>query len=308
MKSKKHIVIFILLLTTVVVFSVLKTQAQPDEIETLVRDVSADTQKGAIFGYTYFMKFSYHQHKKIGYGRKFTRLYEAIIPNRFSLKKTYHHPFVLLKDSEKQITNEDIEAMRSGLVEELERAEKEAEENQSERSAINDGGYWTISFSSNGKGINIDILKILENANFSNLQKGEFFGRKVILLDFSPRPDAKFESRLSYLGKIEGRIWIDDADRRIIRIEGFPSGTFEALKGKSDDERLPNAVFLYIQTRVAEGFWFPQNVVVDFTKHPEIFDTVRIEFSFEKYKKSTTEVKSSQLEPPKDVETEEKDQ
>ena len=87
--SKKQSVIILLLLTTFVLFSVSNVNAQQDEIETLIKDVSADTQKGAIFGYTYQMKFSYNRRGKFGTGRKFSRIYEAIIPNRFSLKKTY---------------------------------------------------------------------------------------------------------------------------------------------------------------------------------------------------------------------------
>ena len=61
-------------------------RAQHDEIGARIKDVSVDTQKGAIFGYTYQMKFSYHRNGKMGLGRKFTRLYEAIIPNRLTIR------------------------------------------------------------------------------------------------------------------------------------------------------------------------------------------------------------------------------
>lgn len=283
-------------------YSVPETKAQETEIEKLIKEVSVDTQKGAIFGYTYFMKFSYHRHKKFGSGRKFTRLYEAILPARFSLKKNYTHPFVLIRDSERAITGEDIDSMRNRLVSELERAESEADAHSSEENERKDGGYWTISFSANGRGVRIDVLKLLENSLIFDLQRGQIEGRNVISLRFSPKTGATWEKSLSYLGKIEGQIWIDDADKRIIRIEGFPLGRFEENKGIPDDERERQAVFLMVQTRVAEGFWFPKHVVADFTKNSEIFDTVRIEFSFTDYKKSSVEVQSTEIKPPPEAE------
>lgn len=303
---RKHPPIILLFFILCVLFSVSKIKAQPDEIETLVREVSADTQKGAVFGYTYQMRFSYNRRGKFGAGRRFSRLYEAIIPNRFSLKKTYGHPLLLIQDSEKVITQYDVEFMRNKLVEEIERAEQEAAVEKLESVNRKDGGYWTISFRAGDKGVMIDIVKILETAKLSNLQRSENGGRKIVSIDFHPDPEAKFETALSYLNKIEGRIWIDEADRRIMKVEGFPLGMLEANKDKPDEVRLPETVFLFAQTRVAEGFWFPQTVVVDFTKNPEIFETVRVEFSFDKYRKSSTEVRSSAVEPPKDAETEEK--
>lgn len=303
--SKKQSVIILLLLTATVLFSVSKIKAQEDEIGTLIKDVSADSQKGAIFGYTYQMKFSYH--RKGGLGKKFSRLYEAIIPNRFSLKKTYQHPFILIEDSEKQITNETVRFMRNKLIEEIERAEKEAETNINEKIPDRkDGGYWTIGFRAGDKGIRIDVMKLISNATFSNMERLETGGRKVVTLEFSPKPDATFDADISYLSRIEGKIWIDEADRRIMKIEGFPVGWLAELSDKSDAERQQKIVFLFSQMRVSEGFWFPKDVFVDFTKNAYMFDAVRIEYSFDKYRKSTTEVRSSTMETPKDAETEEK--
>lgn len=304
--SKKQSVIILLLFISFLSFSVSKTKAQQDEIETLIKEVSADTQKGAIFGYTYQMKFSYNRRGRLGTGRRFSRLYEAIIPTRFSMKQTYTHPLLLTYDSERVITNYDVEFMRNRLVEEIERAEREAEANPNEQPGRKDGGYWTIGFRAGDKGVKIDIIQLLENSNFSNMHKTESGGRKIVSLDFSPKTDTKFDTAISYLGKIEGKIWIDEADKRIMKIEGFPLGTFATVKELPVGERQAKTVFLFAQTRVAEGFWFPQDVVVDFTKNPEIFDTVKVEFTFDKYKKSTTEVRSSRMESPKEAETVEK--
>lgn len=288
----------LLFLISTIGFCVYPNAAQDKEIETLVREVSADTQRGAIFGYTYFMKFSYNRRKKIGYGRRFTRLYEAVIPTRFSLRRVYRHPFVLIRDSEKNVTEEEILEMRRRLVEELERAESEAEKDSHYAAENADGGYWTINFSADGKALKIDVLKLLENAELSGLRRTEFEGRKIVTLDFRPKSQANIENALAYLNKIEGRIWIDEADRRIIRIEGYAPGKMKEFIDRKENERERESVLLFKQTRVREGFWFPERVLLDFTKAPEIFDTVMIEFAFTDYSRSGVEIRSSEIAAP----------
>ena len=282
------------------------TEAARQEIDALIADALVDTQKGAIFGYTYFMKFSFDHKRSFGSGRRFTRLYEAIIPSRFTLRKVYSHPFVLIRDSEKEITGEDIAKQRRQLADELERAETEAESDPNPSTEQKDGGYWTMRFSSNGKGVNVNILKLLENSDFANLQRRQIEGRNIFSIDFIPSASAKFETALAYLNKIEGRIWIDEADKRIVRIEGFPGGKFAEFKDKPDAERAPQTVFLFAQKRVAEGFWFPETVVLNFTKTPEIFETVRVEFDFTDYRKSGIEIRTPDIAPPKEIESNDK--
>lgn len=299
MSKYKPVIVFILCFSFIL-YSKHSIAAQETDINKLISEVSVDSQKGAMFGYTYFMRFSYSHHKKFGFGRKFTRLYEAILPLRFSLKRTYRHPFVLIQDSEKLITAQNIADMRKDLVKELERAESEDDGQNDKKPESRDGGYWTISFSANQQKVKIDIIKLLENSQFRNLQRRQIEGRNVFLIDFSPKSEAVFEKSLLYLGKIEGQIWIDEADKRITRIEAFPSGKLEQNREKPDIERQQEAVFLFAQTRVAEGFWFPQDVVLNFTKNPEIFDTVKIEFNFEKYKRASVEIKSD-IEAPKEA-------
>jgi hypothetical protein len=272
---------------------------QEKDPEAIVREASVDTQRGAIFNYTYHMRFSFERHKKMA-GRKFSRLYEAILPSRFALNRNYSHPFVLLQDSERNVTAEEIMNMRKDLAKELERAEKEEETNTKiAETPKDDGGYWTIGFTNEGKRIKIDVLQILKNSRLSNFQRRTVNGRTVVAADFNPNPDFVYEKQLTYLSKIEGQILIDETDKRIVRVEGFALGAFGALREKTDAEREKEAVFLFLQTKVAEGFWFPLTVGLNFGKHPEIFDPIEVTFSFSNYKKSSVDVKD-QLDEVKD--------
>jgi hypothetical protein len=267
-----------------VLISGIQGMAQESEIESLVKEVSIDSQKGAIFNYSYFMKFSYH-HYKFG-GRKFTRLYEAIIPSRFTLNRTFSHPFVLLEDSERNIPAEEIKIARLSIAKEIERAEAEVDKQSAIAEKPNeDGGYWTIGFSNGTHRVKVDILQLLKNSRLSNLQRKPVNGVNVVLIDFAPNPEAVFEKSLSYFSKMEGQIWIDETAKRIIRVEGYAPGTFAAQREKPDIERQTEAVFLFLQSKVPEGFWFPQTVWLNFAKHPEIFESVKLEFAFSNYKK-----------------------
>ena len=123
---KYKLVIVFLLFVSLILFSVSDAKAQEAEIDRIIKEVSVDTQKGAISNFTYMMKFSYERHRKLA-GRKFTRLYEAILPSKVSTNKFYPHQLLLVQNSEQKITDQEIMIARQNLAKELEKAEKEAE-------------------------------------------------------------------------------------------------------------------------------------------------------------------------------------
>lgn len=294
---KHKFAIISLLFVSSVLFLASDARSQESEIDRMIKEVSIDSQKGAISNYTYFMKFSYERHKKFA-GRKFTRLYEAILPSKFSTNRIYRHQLVLLQDSEKNIPEVDIMNARKELAKELEKAENEADK-QSVEKPNDDGGYWAVAFSTDGRRVKVDVLQLLKNVQMSNLQRKQIDGKSLVTIDFIPKAEAVLEKNLSYLSKIEGQILIDETDKRIIRVEGFAPGEFVKLKDKTDAERQKEMVFLFLQTKVFEGFWFPQTVWVNFAKHPEIFETIEVQFNFSNYKKANVDVQDA-LDTPKE--------
>ena len=242
------------------------------------------------------MKISYEKHK-LG-GRKFTRLYEAVLPSRFSLNRIFPHPLILLKDSEKPISDEVIRNTRKMIAKEIERAEKEEEKAlKADEKPLQDGGYWTMGFSGGSQKIEVNIITLLKTSFISNLQRKQIDGRNFVLLDFAPNPAASFDKPLSYLEKIEGQIWIDEIDKRIVRIEGYPIGELAKNRDKTDDERGKAQVFMFEQAKVPEGFWFPRSVWFNFARHPEIFGDFEVAFTFSDYKKGSVDVQFNEDKP-----------
>lgn len=297
---KQKFAIISILFVSLVLFSasVATAQADESEIERLIKEVSVDSQRGAISNYTYLMRFSFERHKKVA-GRKFTRLYEAILPAKFATNRVYTHQILLLEDSEKRLTPDDIMIARQNLAKELEKAEKEAENQPAEVPAFEDGGYWTTSFFNEGKRIKVDLMKLLQSAKFSNLQRRKVDGKNIVTIDFSPKPDVLLEKTLLYLAKLEGQITIDESDKRITRVEGFALGEFAAQKEKPEAERQKEMIFLFSQVKVTEGFWFPKTILLNFGKHPEIFDPIEVQYNFISYKKASVDVKDT-IETPKE--------
>ncbi len=283
-------------------FSAIRLRAQQQtEIEKWIDDVCIDNQKEAIFDYTYLLKISYDKRKKGGFGgRKFARTYEAILPSRFTLSKTYTHPLVLIEDSENTVTKDSIDNARKDLVKEMERAESVVDK-PGEVKKNPDGGYWTMQLKANKEKAKVDIYKLMKIADFSNLRNKKLDGRDIITIDFKPQPAFIFDTALNYISKIEGQIWIDKESKRIIRVEGFPVGTFKNIKDKPDTERENEAVLLFLQTRVTDGFWFPKIVRLDFTQHPEIFETIKLDFSFSGYKKASVEIRNMRIKEPEEA-------
>lgn len=264
-------------------------KAQENEIDKIIKEVSTDSQRGAISSYTYLMKFSYDQHRKFA-GRKIKRLYEAILPSRLLTSRTFRHPLVLLEDSERTISGVEIMNSRKALVKDIEKFEEEADKQTVDDNLTEDGGYWTGEFTTDGQGYRIDVLKMLNKVSFSNLQRRQIGGKSVISIDFAPKPDVALGKSLSYLSKIEGQILIDETDKRIISIEGFAPGEFVKQKDKSDIERRGELVLHYLQTKVAEGFWFPQIVRLNFSKLPKGFSSTEVQFDFTNYNRSRVDV------------------
>lgn len=285
----KTIISFALCIAFILFSGVSEVKSQDSDISKIIEQVSEDSQKGAIFSYSYMMKVSYERHK-LG-GRKFTRLYEAIIPSRFSLNRMYAHPLILLRDSEKTISEDAIRNTRKMIAKEIEKAENEQEKALTgDQKPLQDGGYWSFGFSSESKRIEVNVITLLKSSFLSNLQRKQVEGRNLVLIEFAPNPAASFDRPLAYLEKIEGQIWIDETDKRIVKIEGYALGEFAKHKDKLDAERQKEMVFLFQQKKVSEGFWFPQSVWFNFSKHPEIFADFEIEFTFSDYKKGSVDI------------------
>lgn len=123
-------------------------------------------------------------------------------------------------------------------------------------------------------------------------------GRETIVLDYHLRADAQLTPEKKWLQNMAGSIWIDAADRVLIRIEGQVSGSATALA-----PRAPHLV--YQQQRLSNGVWAPALIRLNSGGDARLFqglnNDVWFEFSnFRHFDSSETDIKLQKPTEPKD--------
>ena len=101
------------------------------------------------------------------------------------------------------------------------------------------------------------LSRILELGSFSNPRREEAGGRATILLDYAGNPQAKTHSTFEGIMRdVLGTVWIDEADRVMVRAQGQFLNDFKLGGGLVADVR-KGTNFEYQATRVGDGVWLP---------------------------------------------------
>lgn len=266
------------------------------DINSLIKDISIDTQQDAFSNYIYKLEFV--RQKKVFFGKdKVVRRFDVVLPSTMPKGRTYRHRLLLVYDSSRKLTQTEIVHNRKQILKDLEKLDSgtDIEESEKEKNKQNTGGYLTLragTDSSQRQFLKIDLLDLINNATFSNKKELILNGRDTISIDFRPIPDNKLSSDLFYLKNIEGTILVDKKDKRIIEVEGFPIGQLDIYRNQTDEQKKEFRAFHYLQTRVLEGFWFPKSVSLNFMEYSKKFDNlqVNIEFTFSDYKRFSVSV------------------
>jgi len=152
-------------------------------------------------------------------------------------------------------------------------------------------GYWGAGIDGfvQGKQIYLSInpAHFFRACEFSAPRLVLLEGRETIVLDYRPRPDAQLSLEKDWVQKMEGSIWIDVADKVLIRIEGQASTL-------AVTQRVPNLV--YQQQRISPGLWAPSLIRLNATSDPSLFhglnNDVWFEFgNFKRFDSSDTDLK-----------------
>jgi hypothetical protein len=270
------------------------------DIPSLIKEISVNKEPQAMLGYTYKMEFV-RQRKSFFGKNKLVKRFEAILPFQVPKNFFYKHPMLLVYDSSKSLTPREIVENRKTMVKEL-----QALENPGEKKLNNlvrkPEAYVSLRADSgeeNKLKLVVDLLELIENSKFSNPKRLEIDGRKFISVEFRPVTGRKVDEGLFYLELIEGLIYIDEEDKRIVEVLGYPPGKIKDYRELSIGEQRKFINFHYLQTRVADKHWFPGKVTLNFIKDDEIFGEIglRMEFTFSDYRRSQVGVSSSKVNP-----------
>lgn len=278
----------------------IKGQVSADELATLIKDCQANGRNASLMSeYTYYWKIRQRGTSKSGAFKDEFSMYETYVP---TLKSKGSTKFVLIQTHEKSqpLPPDKVEKERQKAGERLAKAETEIQEKKtSARATAEDEkqkGLPGIYFEANvnfglAKSVKLSPQTILKQCAFENLREELLNGRPSFKLDFRPATSAVFEKDEKFLAQAQGTIWIDQADRIVVKIEG------RKLTAKPNDELF----FLYQSIRVPEGKWLPAQVQFNGTKDKEFFNGMNGDMIFEwlDYKRFVTDAEDAKLKSPK---------
>ena len=287
-----------LLALTVAVTPFLSAQ-EPIDVDTLIEEISTVDQKNAFSGYFYELEFVRHKRAALGSG-KLVKRYEAILPSKIPQSRSYRHHLLQVHNSAKDVTFLNMIRDRNRIVKELERIENGTNSSETSDKAAKNSGYISLGANKYAVGrrrLMLDISALIRNSNFSEPRQLVANGRPAISVNFTPKGGQKLSKSLFYLGLIQGTILIDNTDKRIIEIHGYPVSMEASYKDLAMSEREKYRVLYYRQTKVREGFWFPKYAVLDFMGFPREFENVgvKIEFTFSNYRRFSVDIKSVEI-------------
>jgi len=147
----------------------------------------------------------------------------------------------------------------------------------------------------------IDISGFLRVCEFVSPRRERFRDRDAVVFDFRPRPGFKSSNRQEDLiSKLVGVVWIDPADKQVMRLEARLAEGFKMAGGLLVNLR-PGAAFVMEQTRMMEGVWLPRMAQINLSVKVLLFGggdfNKTIEWS--DYKHFSGDVSDYKLDAPK---------
>jgi hypothetical protein len=108
-----------------------------------------------------------------------------------------------------------------------------------------------------GPQVTVSITQLLEIMQVSNPHREDFRGRATIVFDFAGRRDAKTHGFAEDASKkIAGRLWVDEKDRQVARMEAHFTDNFHVGGGLLANVSKGSS-FYFDQAPVNGEIWFP---------------------------------------------------
>jgi hypothetical protein len=192
---------------------------------------------------------------------------------------------------QKRVEEEFLEAERD-KDKDAQRAQKNREERERKKAAKAKEGE---------DDDDVEISQFLKVHEFVSPRRERFRDRDAVVFDFRVRPGFKSSNREENLiSKLVGVVWIDPADKQVMRLEARLAEGFKMGGGLLVNLR-PGAAFVEEQTRVAEGLWLPKMAQINLSVKVLLFGGGDYNKSFEwsDYKHFSGDVGDYKLDVPK---------
>jgi hypothetical protein len=276
-------------------------QIKPEEIEQFVKlALLQGSANFALSEYTHLQKVKVTELDKKGQLKeKLSTVRETFVPSRLQKGQRVRWVYVLIEKNGKPVSASDIEKERLKAGERL--VKEEAEIHKSPPSAEEiarqaelpkpRGIYFSLGtgglFSGN---TTFSVRGILATAIFTNPRYETVNGRQMVALDFTSKPDVKWDDGESFQARLTGRAWFDLEEIMLAKLEGWPVG----------QTRPETPHVIYESLRTADGQWLPRLIAINGDQRKAFFqrDLNNITVEFTDYQRFGSEVKEVQMKEP----------
>jgi hypothetical protein len=144
------------------------------------------------------------------------------------------------------------------------------------------------------------IAAFLRACEFVSPRREHFRDREAIVFDFRARPNFKpSNDEESIIAKMVGTVWIDPADKQVMRLEARLDKSYK-IGGGLLASISSGSSFAFEQTRMLEGVWLPRFAQISASAKVLLFAGMRIDMTreYSDYKRFSTKTGDATLDTP----------
>jgi hypothetical protein len=200
---------------------------------------------------------------------------------------------VLIRLSTDGIPSRTVADDRKRAAKSLEEAEAQrANQRASETELPNFNAYVSAGVSGihNGKVgyVSVNVAALLRYCEFFAPRITTIADRPMVAFSFRPRFGASVPLNYAYLTKLVGTLWIDQQDKIVARLEGWPDSAFDLIASTAPGNE---AALVYQQERQANGSWFPSLIRLNARGRADLFNGLNwdVVFEFSSYRRFDTD-------------------
>ena len=216
-----------------------------------------------------------------------------------------HGEHVLITLSRNGVQSRTISDERKRAAKLLEEAELKRHSNKPEEkpSSLEPDGYVSAGVTGVYAGktgyVSINVSTILRSCEFFSPRIERISDRNMVVLNYRYRPGFKLATNHAYIVGLVGTVWIDQSDKVLTRLEGWPSSAaaFDLVQSTAPRDE---AALVYQQVRQPDGTWVPNLIRMNAGGRTDLFDGLNwdVIFEFSNYQHFNTQADDAKIKNP----------
>jgi hypothetical protein len=226
--------------------------------------------------YTYKRRQTLRRRNRSGKIKETSEVSEMIIPDYGYRYKKPMYPFLLIEKDGVPVSPRHLAKERAKLGARLARAERESEAGPT--GFFREHERWGLLYAcaEGGSCFELAVSDVLKSSDFDSPVRERIGERESLVLHFRPKHGVVVGAPGQLMSRMEGRIWIDLADRVVSRFVAWPGGTSRV--DAHGEELFSRVALAFEQVKTREGHWLISRLQVNALNYPELFPGATSEF------------------------------